>query len=114
MCLFWDTVVISWTQTYFGKWDKQHVAADNSKTTDDSAHTVRHRMAHGLFVGVLAFIPREDAEQMAQKTGLLQLNICWPTVNIQRGGQASKNNPVAQQLRNPAQVIASAVVQSWQ
>lgn len=42
---------------------------------------------------------------MAQKTGLSQLNICWPTVNIQRGGggQASKNNPVAQQLRNPAQ-----------
>lgn len=23
---------------------------------------------------------------MAQKTGLSQLNICWPTVNIQRGG----------------------------
>lgn len=34
----------------------------NSKTTDDSAHTVRHQLARGLFVGVLAFIPREDAE----------------------------------------------------
>lgn len=37
-------------------------AATNSKTTDDGAHTVRHQLAHGLFVGVLAFIPREDAE----------------------------------------------------
>lgn len=34
----------------------------NSKTTDDRAHTVRHQLARGLFVGVLAFIPRENAE----------------------------------------------------
>lgn len=34
--------------------------------------------------------------------------------SLTNGAAASKNNPVAQQLRNPAQMVTSAAAQSWQ